>query len=203
MRGSIVGRFTQRTWKMEDFSQRAKYFYLIQHQVPGVLRQEKTKIEGRGNARTDHDIKVIPLFSIRGDCFAGSMLMSVVTSSIFPSRNACGLRVATSITQFWTEVDTIWASWSADMVSTGSFWITTWINSEEVCNTLSLDTVQTRFSNDAAFRRIRALAGAMSMIDLGMESLPMAEIFIPLEDEACAGFKIRPPLREFNNLSVG
>ena len=140
---------------------------------------------------------------IWGDHFAGSLLMSVVTSSIFPSRKACGSRVATPITQFRMEVDTIYDSWSAELVSTGSFLLMNWINLEKVYNQLSVYTSQTRCSNDAAFRRIRALAGAMSIIDTGAESLPMVAIFMPLEDAVYAGLKISPPLRELNTLSAG
>ena len=55
----------------------------------------------------------------RGDCLAGSLLMSVVTSFIFPSRKACSSRVSIPITQYQTEVDTICASCSAELVSTG------------------------------------------------------------------------------------
>ena len=77
------------------------------------------------------------------------------------------------------------------------------INLEEVCNPLNVDTIRTRCLNNAAFRRIRALAGAMSMIDTGTESLTMVAIFITLEDAACVGLEIGFLLRELNTLSVG
>ena len=68
---------------------------------------------------------------------------------------------------------------------------------------MSVETAQTRCSNGADFRQIKELTGAMSMIDTGMESLPMVVIFMQLADAVCAGFETDSPLMELNNLSIG
>ena len=58
-------------------------------------------------------------------------------------------------------------------------------------------------SNDAAFLRIKAFAGAMFMINTRTKSFTMLEIFMPLADTVCAGFETGLPLRYINTLSVG
>ena len=100
-------------------------------------------------------------------------------------------------------VNTLCTSWGEEMVSTGGFHIMKLINLEEVCNPFRVYTIQTRCSNDADFRWIMTLAGAMSMIDTGMESLPMVAIFILLSYSVCEGFEISFALRKLNNFRVG
>ena len=84
------------------------------------------------------------------------------------------------------DMETLWDSWRAELVSTGSCWLTKWINSEEVWILLNLYTFCTSLANYAAFLWLMSFVGDTSIAETGTLSFPIIVIFIPLEVEESA-----------------